>query len=135
MSSFDPSWPHGHSFVSTHSGKSHPVRILITDRQDSQLPIVFCYQTPEGTEGVMCCTRKGKNTLGEQILFNNPAPVVKKSAWINIYRATGGEGYYTYLGPGLYDTEEHARQFSEMHRYGKHVATIPIAWEEPENRT
>ena len=111
--------------IVTRDGRN--VRIICTDRKDSDFPIVALVKN-EYAEGerCMCYTKGGKfytgSDLSDACLFFAPE---KHEGWVNILK---GEGFYntgdTFVYKSKEDAEKQGKDFSD------YIATVKIEWEE-----
>ena len=115
--------------IVTRDGRN--VRIICTDRKDSDFPIVALVKN-EYTEGerCMCYTKGGKfytgSDLSDACLFFAPE---KHEGWISIYRGKDG----LIVGNIVFDSKEEAEE-SKRHccgfTQGLYLTTAKIEWEE-----
>ena len=112
--------------IVTRDGRN--VRIICTDRKDSDAPIVALVENEyaEGERG-MCYTKEGKvysDNLSNVDLFFAPE---KHEGWVNIYKEWS-EGSDRSLGARIYPTKEDAKK--EGNKWSNYVTTTKIEWEE-----
>lgn len=109
--------------VITRDGRN--VRIICTDRKDSDAPIVALVENEyaEGERG-MCYTKEGKvytDSLASNadLFFASE----KHEGWINIYR-TKDDGLFS--SNNIWTTEEEAKRV----KGGAYITTVKIEWDE-----
>jgi len=101
---FDPKWPHGHTFM------GRPVRILCTDFGHFKYPIIAAvrddYDRP--WETLFYFTKDGFQPSNDVYLTNAPAPKKVWKGWYNIYPGK--------ITCGPYETKERANRFAGQDR-------------------
>ena len=105
----------------------HNVRILCTDRRNSNCPIVALIEDEDKPEGVYTFTKDGNwNVAGDESpidLFFTPE---RHEGWVNIYAGTKDNSYTS--GVCIYDTKEEAEKNGRG--YPSCMKTIKIEWED-----
>lgn len=105
------------------------VRIICTDRNHKEYPIVALVQT-DYVESVWCYAKDGinngiyiRNTPSSRDLFFAPEPKTKKVGWINLYKDADGDP----ASGDLYETKEEAL----VHRSTglTYLGTSKVEWE------
>ena len=110
--------------IVTRDGRN--VRIICTDRKDSDFPIVALVKN-EYAEGerCMCYTKGGKfytgSDLSDACLFFAPE---KHEGWINLYKTAQDYIFPSYI----YQTKEDAEKYGIDNDC--YITTIKIEWEE-----
>jgi hypothetical protein len=115
MTKFDPTKP-----VQTRGGL--PVRIICSDRKDSEIPIVALIDKGDGGEAVECYRADGtafSRCNSDRDLVNLPE---RKRLWLNITK--GGASVYRHK------TEEEARRNASLSIVYDHIAFM-IEYEVP----
>ena len=105
--------------VVTRDGRN--VRIICTDREDLNFPIITLIKKKFGGEVIYAHTKDGLycdtcSTIHD--LFFAPE---KHEGYVSIYRGVKNDDYFTV---GIFDSEEKAKE------RGGSIATVKIEWEE-----
>ena len=106
--------------VVTRDGRS--VRVICTDMNYKNHPIVALIAHDNGTENVYTYTKDGKWDNYESTTYDLFFAPEKHEGWVNVYE----EGANRYLEGCIYVTKEEAKR---IRGYG-YITTIKIEWEE-----
>lgn len=109
--------------VVTRDGRN--VRIVCTDRQGGEHPILILCSASDGIESCFSCFPNGRryvDTDSSVDLFFAPE---KHEGWVNLYNLSEGP----YLG-SVYSSKEVAEATSKKCGLQHYIATIKIEWEE-----
>lgn len=106
--------------VVTRDGRN--VRIVCTDRQGGDHPILILCSASDGIESCFSCFPNGRRYVDTDSCVDLFFAPEKRSGWINIYDRTGD----AHASRRIYDTEEEALKCASVER----VDTIKIEWEE-----
>ena len=106
--------------VVTRDGRN--VRIICTDRQGGDYPILaLCFES-DGIKHCFSCLPNGRRYVDIDSCLDLFFAPEKRSGWINIYDRTEN----AHASRRIYDTEEEALKCASVER----VDTIKIEWEE-----
>ena len=109
--------------VVTRDGRN--VRIVCTDSQEGDHPILMLCSASDGIVGCFSCFPNGRRYVDTDScadLFFTPE---KKEGWANLYNLSEGP----YLG-SVYSSKEVAEAISKKCGLQHYIATIKIEWEE-----
>ena len=109
--------------VVTRSGRN--VRIICTDRQGGDRPIlILCFES-DGIERCFSCFPNGRRYVNIDSCLDLFFAPEKKEGWVNLYNLSEGP----YLG-SVYSSKEVAEAMSKKCGLQHYIATIKIEWEE-----
>ena len=109
--------------VVTRDGKN--VRIICTDRQGGDRPIlILCFES-DGIERCFSCFPNGRRYVNIDSCLDLFFAPEKKEGWVNLYNLSEGP----YLG-SVYSSKEVAEAMSKKCGLQHYIATIKIEWEE-----
>ena len=109
--------------VVTRDGRN--VRIICTDRQGGDRPIlILCFES-DGIERCFSCLPNGRRYVDTDSCADLFFAPEKKEGYINVYR--DGDNYYT-GGTEIYSSEAEAASHA-TEKFG-YVKTVKVEWEE-----
>ena len=109
--------------VVTRDGRN--VRIVCTDRQGGDRPIlILCFES-DGIERCFSCLPNGRRYVDIDSCMDLFFAPEKKEGWANLYNLSEGP----YLG-SVYSSKEVAEAMSKKCGLQHYIATVKIEWEE-----
>ena len=109
--------------VVTRDGRN--VRIICTDRQGGDRPIlILCFES-DGIERCFSCFPNGRRYVDIDSCMDLFFAPEKHEGWVNLYDHSEG----TYLG-SVYSSKEVAEAMSKKCGLQHYITTIKIEWEE-----
>ena len=109
--------------VVTRDGRN--VRIICTDRQGGDRPIlILCFES-DGIERCFSCFPNGRRYVDIDSCMDLFFAPEKHEGWVNLYDHSEG----AYLG-SVYSSKEVAEAMSKKCGLQHYIATIKIEWEE-----
>ena len=109
--------------VVTRDGRN--VRIICTDRQGGDRPILILYFGSDGIERCFSCFPNGRRYVDIDSCMDLFFASEKHEGWVNLYDHSEG----TYLG-SVYSSKEVAEAMSKKCGLQHYITTIKIEWEE-----
>ena len=109
--------------VVTRDGRN--VRIICTDRQGGDHPILILCSASDGTESCFSCFPNGRRYVDIDSCMDLFFAPEKKEGWANLYNLSEGP----YLG-SVYSSKEVAEAMSKKCGLQHYIATVKIEWEE-----
>ena len=109
--------------VVTRDGRN--VRIVCTDRQGGDHPVLILCSASDGTESCFSCFPNGRRYVDTDSCVDLFFAPEKKEGWVNLYNLSEGP----YLG-SVYSSKEVAEAMSKKCGLQHYIATIKIEWEE-----
>lgn len=109
--------------VVTRDGRN--VRIICTDRQGGDHPILILCSASDGTESCFSCFPNGRRYVDTDSCVDLFFAPEKKEGWVNLFNLSEGP----YLG-SVYSSKEVAEAMSKKCGLQHYIATIKIEWEE-----
>lgn len=109
--------------VVTRDGRN--VRIICTDRQGGDRPILILCCESDGIERCFSCLPNGRRYVDIDSCMDLFFAPEKKEGWVNLYNLSEGP----YLG-SVYSSKEVAEAMSKKCGLQHYIATIKIEWEE-----
>lgn len=109
------------------TGDGRNVRIICTDRRNSNLPIVALIEEEDKPEDIRTFKKDGCwSVAGDETPFDLFFAPERHEGWVNIYADTKDNSYTS--GVCIYDTKEEAEKNGRGYSNG--IKTIKIEWEE-----
>ena len=109
--------------VVTRDGRN--VRIIYTDRQGGDRPIlILCFES-DGIERCFSCLPNGRRYVDIDSCMDLFFAPEKHEGWVNLYDHSEG----SYLG-SVYSSKEVAEAMSKKYGLQHYITTIKIEWEE-----
>ena len=108
--------------VVTRDGRN--ARIICTDRQGGDRPILILCSASDGIESCFSCFPNGRRYVGIDSCADLFFAPEKKSGWINLYKINSSIS----PGPLTYNTKKEAE--SATGNRPDYISTIKIEWEE-----
>ena len=108
--------------VITRDGRN--VRIICTDRQGGDHPILILCSASDGTESCFSCFPNGRRYVDTDSCVDLFFAPEKKEGWINLYKINSDIS----PGPLTYSTKKEAE--SATGNRPDYISTIKIEWEE-----
>ena len=109
--------------VVTRDGRN--VRIVCTDSQEGDHPILMLCSASDGIVGCFSCFPNGRRYVDTDSCADLFFAPEKKEGWANLYNLSEGP----YLG-SVYSSKEVAEAISKKCGLQHYIATIKIEWEE-----
>ena len=109
--------------VVTRDGRN--VRIICTDRQGGDRPILILCFDSDGIERCFSCLPNGRRYVDIDSCMDLFFAPEKKEGWVNLYNLSEGP----YLG-SVYSSKEVAEAMSKKYGLQHYITTIKIEWEE-----
>lgn len=109
--------------VVTRDGRN--VRIVCTDRQGGDHPILILCSASDGTESCFSRFPNGRRYVDTDSCVDLFFAPEKKEGWVNLYNLSEGP----YIG-SVYSSKEVAEAMSKKCGLQHYIATIKIEWEE-----
>ena len=109
--------------VVTRDGRN--VRIICTNRQGGDHPILILCSASDGIENCFSCFPNGRRYVDTDSCMDLFFAPEKKEGWVNLFNLSEGP----YLG-SIYSSKEVAEAMSKKCGLQHYIATIKIEWEE-----
>ena len=109
--------------VVTRDGRN--VRIVCTDRQGGNHPILILCSESDGTESCFSCFPNGRRYVDTDSCVDLFFAPEKHEGWVNLYK---GNGYYRLGSTVFYQSESEAKKI--IAKNCGYLGTIKVEWEE-----